>query len=106
MEIKFADSFFKSLNKMISHNRWYWKVWDFIRYDIPEGISNLIYFFPIIWNFRKWDYNFQLSVFKHSLIPLRDELIDGNLDLMSSNDGNDKSSIIGMLILFHRHHIG
>lgn len=78
MEIKFTDGFYKSLKKMINRNRWYWKAWDFIRYDVPAGISNLIYFFPVIWHFRKWDYNFQLGVFKHSLVPLRDELIDGN----------------------------
>jgi hypothetical protein len=46
MEVKFKDTFFESLEKMINRQRWYWKFWDLIRYDIPRFITN-------IWIFRK-----------------------------------------------------
>lgn len=32
------------------------KIDDFFRYKLPQGIKNLIRWFPIIWNDRDWDY--------------------------------------------------
>ena len=42
-------------------------IYNFFRYDIPQGIATVIYFFPVIWRFRRWDYNFQLAVIKRML---------------------------------------
>ena len=42
-------------------------IYDFFRYDIPQGIATVIYFFPVIWRFRRWDYGFQLAVIKRML---------------------------------------
>jgi hypothetical protein len=36
MEVKMADSFFESLERMANRERWYWKTWDFVRYDFPK----------------------------------------------------------------------
>jgi hypothetical protein len=77
MKIEFAQSFFKSFKRMINRQKWYWKIWDFFRYDLSRGIKNLIFFFPVVWKFRTWDSNFQLRVFKRSLEPLRDCLTTG-----------------------------
>lgn len=74
MEIKFADSFFKSLKKIEIRSRWYWNIIDFLRYDLPQGIKNLIFFFPEIWRFRSWDYSYQLSILKKSLERLSNTL--------------------------------
>jgi hypothetical protein len=78
MEVKFADSFWKSLDRMVKRERWYWKTWDFLRYDIPKGIKNIIFFWKVIWNFRPWDYTYNLKIFAKSLEPLRDSIINGN----------------------------
>ena len=78
MEVKFTDTFFESLQKMVNRQRWYWKAWDFLRYDLPEGIKNLRFFFSVIWRYRDWDYNFQLKILKRSLEPLAKSLRDGN----------------------------
>jgi hypothetical protein len=78
MEIKFAPSFFKSLERMAVRERWYWKTWDFIRYDVPKGIKNIIFFWRVIWSFRSWDSTFQLRILKRSLEPLRDRMQNGN----------------------------
>lgn len=77
MKIVFTDTFFKSLKRVINRQRWYWKIWDFFRYDLSHGIRNIIFFFPVIWRFRSWDSNFQLRIFKRSLEPLRDSLESG-----------------------------
>lgn len=77
MKVVFADSFFKSLKRMANRQRWYWKLWDFSRYDLPRGVKNLVFFFPTVWKFRSWDYNYQLRLLKKSLEPLRDSIKNG-----------------------------
>jgi hypothetical protein len=77
MKVKFADSFWESLDRMVKRERWYWKAWDFIRYDIPKGIKNIIFFWKVIWNFRPWDHTYNLGIFAKSLEPLRDSIKNG-----------------------------
>jgi hypothetical protein len=77
MEVKFADSFWESLDRMAKRERWYWKIWDFFRYDLPKGIKNIIFFWKVIWNFRPWDSTYNLRIFARSLEPLRDSIING-----------------------------
>ena len=36
-------------------------------FSIKEGIKNLIYFFPVIWKYRWWDFEFFLDVVEHIL---------------------------------------
>lgn len=78
MKIKFTEGFFKSLKRLSNRNRWYWKTWDFIRYDFPNGIKNIFFFWGVIWKFRKWDSSFQLLILAKSLEPLADCLETGN----------------------------
>lgn len=49
-----------------------WRIRSFFK-----GLHNFWYFRKEIWNFRGWDYNFQLRLLRRSLIPLRDSLKDG-----------------------------
>jgi len=49
-----------------------WRVRVFIR-----GLYNFWYFRKEIWNFRPWDYSFQLRLWRKSLIPLRDSILNG-----------------------------
>lgn len=70
MEVKFAPSFFKSLKKLRRQNTWWYKVYEFFRYDLHNGIKNIIFFWPVIWRFRSWDANFQLRILARSLKPL------------------------------------
>jgi hypothetical protein len=49
-----------------------WRVRSFFR-----GLYNFWYFRKEIWNYRGWDYSFQLRLLRRSLIPLRDCLKDG-----------------------------
>jgi len=40
--------------------------------NIINGISNLIYWFKIIWKDRDWDYSFLLTILKHKLESMED----------------------------------
>jgi len=101
MEVKFADSFFKSLDIMISRERWYWKTWDWIRYDFTKGIYNIFYFWRVVWNFRPWGHHGQLSLWERSMPRLRDG-IDNGLEVDISKDKkvyqmNELIDIIGRI---------
>ena len=49
-----------------------WRIRSFFK-----GLHNFWYFRKEIWNFRGWDYNFQLRLLRRSLIPLRDDILNG-----------------------------
>jgi hypothetical protein len=78
MEVKFTDSFYESLKTLVKHQQLHWRIWHYIKYDIPMGIKNLIYFFPTIWKFKSWDYTSNLELFGKSLAPLRETIKNGN----------------------------
>ena len=60
MEIRFKNTFFESFKRMINRERWYWKLWDLFRYDIPRFFHNLWLFRKNLWN-HTW-YNGDSSV--------------------------------------------
>jgi hypothetical protein len=41
------------------------------------SLGNFWYFRKEIWRFRPWDYTFQLKLWRKSLIPLRDSILNG-----------------------------
>lgn len=62
METKFAPTFFDSVKRMINREKWYWKTWDFIRYDGPRFFKNL-------WMFRKDLYKYRWYSGQHAVLP-------------------------------------
>lgn len=67
MEIKFADSFGKSIKRLIWHQHPLYKVYEVFRYKIPMFFENLWFFRKELWNFRSWDYTFNLNLLSRSL---------------------------------------
>ena len=67
MEIKFADSFWKSLKTLSRHQTWWYKTYEVLRYKIPMFLENIWYFRKQLWAFRSWDYSFNLDMFARSL---------------------------------------
>lgn len=67
MEIKFADSFWKSLKVMARHQTWWYKTYEVFRYKIPMFFENVWYFRKVLWRFRSWDYTFNLMMLSKSL---------------------------------------
>ena len=67
MDVRFSNSFFKSLKKLRWHNSFIYKSWDLFRYDIPGFFSNIWKFRKSLWRFRWWDDTYPLMMFKNSL---------------------------------------
>jgi len=43
------------------------RIYDFFRYDIHQGVQNLVLFFPVIWYWRGWDYYHDYAVFMRAI---------------------------------------
>ena len=67
MKITFADSFWKSLDRMAMHQTWWYKTYELFRYKIPMFLENIWFFRKQLWEFRSWDYGFNLRLFGRSL---------------------------------------
>lgn len=67
MKIKFTDSFWKSLKTLNRHQSWWYKSYEVIRYKLPMFFENIWFFRKEMWNFRSWDYTFNLNLFARSL---------------------------------------
>lgn len=67
MEIKFADSFWKSLKRLSMHQTWWYRTYEVFRYKIPMFLENIWYFRKELWKFRSWDYSFNLMMLSRSL---------------------------------------
>ena len=94
MKVKFADSFFESLDRLIVRERWYWKTWDWIRYDFPKGVYNIFYFWRVVWNFRPWDSSYQFSFIQRGLPRLREAMANGHEIELSLNKKLEKVDIM------------
>ena len=94
MKVKFADSFFESLDRLITRERWYWKTWDWIRYDFPKGVYNIFYFWRVVWNFRPWDSSYQFSFIQRGLPRLREAMANGYEIELSLNKKLEKVDIM------------
>jgi hypothetical protein len=67
MKVLFADSFGKSLKRLVWHQHPIYKVYELFRYKIPMFFQNLWFFRKELWNFRSWDYSFNLQMLNRSL---------------------------------------
>lgn len=85
MEVKFADSFGKSLKRLIMHKTWWYKTYEFFRYDIPRFIRNVWAFREVLWNHRWWDYHFTLEALRTSL-EIMEKGMHGGLEIKESRD--------------------
>lgn len=43
------------------------RIYEYIRYDIPRGIKNLIIWLPAVWKDRQWDHQFIYMILRHKL---------------------------------------
>jgi hypothetical protein len=67
MKVLFADSFGKSLKRLAWHQHPIYKVYELFRYKIPMFFENLWFFRKSLWEFRSWDYSFNLQMLGRSL---------------------------------------
>ena len=67
MEVKFADSFWKSLKRLSRQQTWWYKTYEFFRRDLPYFLENIWFFRKELYAFRSWDYSYNLDLFRRSL---------------------------------------
>ena len=67
MKVVFTESFWKSLKIMARHQTWWYRTYEVFRYKLPAFFRNLYYFRRELWEFRGWDYSFNLTLFARSL---------------------------------------
>jgi hypothetical protein len=78
MQVVFSDNAISDIKRLVARERWYWKTWDFFRYDLPYGVKNLVFFFNVVWNYRGWQYNYPLAMLRRSLEPLHRCVLNGD----------------------------
>lgn len=81
MEVKFADSFGKSIKALISHNTWLYKTYDLFRYDLPRFFKNIWRFRSALWNHYWFDYGSTLEFMEISLINMSDNVEKRGLEI-------------------------
>jgi hypothetical protein len=67
MEVNFSNTFFDSFKKMISHERWYFKLWFFFKRGLPGFFRNIWIFRKALWNHRWWDWRYTMEIMQTSL---------------------------------------
>lgn len=85
MDVGFSDSFFKSFKKMINRARWYWKLWDLFRYDIPNFFRNLWHFRKVLWSHKWYDWRHTMDMTRTSLEMMEKKMHDG-IEVRESRD--------------------
>jgi hypothetical protein len=81
MEVKFADTFGESLKRMINRERWYWKAWDFCRYDLPRFLKNIWRFRRGLWRHRSWDYHGMLIFMEDALVHMHTNIEEHGMEV-------------------------
>lgn len=84
MKIGFADSFFDSLERMSTHQTWWYRTYDTIRYGIPRFFKNVWRFKSELYDFYPWDYSYNLSIFRRSLEITADDLEKNGMEVSES----------------------
>jgi hypothetical protein len=57
MKVVFANSFFESLKKLNSRKNINWRIYDTVRYDVPNFLKNIWLFRKSLYAYRWYDYS-------------------------------------------------
>ena len=74
MNIEFVDTFGDSLKRLIRHNTWWYKTYDFFRRDIGRFVKNVWRFRKPLFNYYWWDNHSMLQFVETSLVHMSDNL--------------------------------
>jgi hypothetical protein len=78
MKVAFHNEFFKSLRRLARHQTWWYKTYELFRYDIWRFLRNVKKFRKELWAFYPWDYQYNLKLFKRSLVLTLKTIERGN----------------------------
>jgi hypothetical protein len=74
MDVRFKDTFFESVEKLVWYDTKLWKVWEFITNGLPNFFKNIWKFRKELYNHQWWDYHFTLEMLYRSLSIMVDRL--------------------------------
>ena len=57
--------------RIVRRLKWWW-------FDFQQGCKNIKTFWRVVWQFKPWDYGYQLQLWRTSLVPLRDAIQNGS----------------------------
>jgi len=69
--------------------RFFVKIKDFFRYDIPYGFENLFLWFSIIWKDRNWDYYYIYIILRHKLHLTEKHIREYNNHVKAEKDADN-----------------
>lgn len=72
MKVTFAPSFFKSLKRLYRQNTWWYKTYEFFRYNLWRFFGNIWKFRKELYSHRDWDSSYSLGMLRRSLIIVCD----------------------------------
>jgi hypothetical protein len=73
MEIKFADTFTKSLKRLARQNTWWYKTYSLFRYDFPRFFKNIWKFRKALWNHYWFDHHGTLRFMEIGIRDMADK---------------------------------
>jgi hypothetical protein len=82
-ELKSKNWFVRKINMISS---WWYFEGRYLITNIKLGVKNIIYWFPIIWKDRNWDFKYTLDILKHKLIVQAEYTKEKSLHLNSERD--------------------
>ena len=84
MKIEFADSFSKSIKRLIRHNTWWYKTYSLFRYDLPRFFKNIWKFRKGLWNHYWFDHHGTLKFLEIGLTDMADRIEKDGMEVDSS----------------------
>ena len=72
MKIEFANSFSKSIKRLIRHNTWWYKTYSLFRHDLPRFFKNIWTFRKALWSHYWFDHHGTLKFLEIGLTNISD----------------------------------
>ena len=84
MKVEFANSFSKSIKRLIRHNTWWYKTYALFRYDLPRFFKNIWKFRKGLWNHYWFDHHGTLRFLEIGLTDMADRIEKDGMEVDSS----------------------
>ena len=102
MDVQIADTFTKSIKKLMWHQSKVYRFYALFRYDIPQFIGNVWKFRKELWSHRWWDYRFTLEMLYRSLSITQEGLKERGHEVDETREPKVQSMRRALELLKHK----
>ena len=102
MKVHIADTFTKSLRKLMWQQHCIYKTYSLFRYDIPLFVKNVWRFKKELANHQWWDYRFNLEMLYRSLSITYEGMKNGGYEVRETREPKVKAMARALELLKHR----